>query len=159
METAIATTGTARRNRLADFLQRPIIQTLQLKKTDMADRPLNAPGGHRVVIVTGDERIEYTAGRTKVEGRITPAAQDALEPKLQALVKARDEAAASAIARYSIATAHAKSVFDAAMKTADDERGAAIASSVATYETACRAAILAASAPSYGQPLLPLGAA
>ena len=141
MELAVGTT--ARRSRLAEWLERPLLP-LQLKQNDLADRPLNAKGGIKVVVQTGDERIEYVGGRTKVEGRIKPAAQDALEPKLEALAKERDQAAARSIAELSTALALAKSVYDDVCTKARAKRDTEIEAATSTYEKAAREAILAA---------------
>ena len=137
--------STARRSRLVEWLEKPLAP-LQLKKTDMADRPLNAKGGRKVVIQLGDERIEYVGGRTLVEGRIKPEAQDALEPKLEALAKTRDQAAAKAIAELSTALSHAKAVYDDVCTKARAKRDAEVEAATSTYEQAARTAILSAGA-------------
>ena len=142
----LAVGTTARRSRLVEWLEKPLAP-LQLKKTDMADRPLNAKGGRKVVIQLGDERIEYVGGRTLVEGRIKPEAQDALEPKLEALAKTRDQAAAKAIAELSTALSHAKAVYDDVCTKARAKRDAEVEAATSAYEQAARAAILSAGAP------------
>ena len=135
--------GAATRSRLVAWLEKPLAP-LQLKRTDLADRPLNAKGGIKVVVETGDERIEYVGGKTKIEGRIKPAAQDALEPKLEALAKERDQAAARSIAELSTALALAKSVYDDVCTKARAKRDTEIEAATSTYEKAAREAILAA---------------
>lgn len=137
--------GTAARSRLAAWLEKPLAP-LQLKRTDLADRPLNSKGGIKVVVETGDERIEYVGGKTKIEGRIKPAAQDALEPKLEALAKARDEAAGVAILELSTALSQAKAVYEDVCTKARAKRDEAILSITTNYEQAAREAILSASA-------------
>lgn len=147
---SVTLTGNANQRRLRlvervqTWMEKPLAP-LQLKATDMADRPLTAKGGRKVVIQTGDERIEYVAGTTKVEGRITPAAQDALEPKLEALGKERDQTAAAAIAELSAALALAKSVYDDVCAKARAKRDETILAATSAYEKAAREAILAAS--------------
>lgn len=140
-----ASVGTARRSRIAEWLEKPLLGPLQLKQSDMADRPQTAKGGRKVVIRTGDERIEYAGGMTRVEGRITPQAQDALEPQLEALAKKRDEAAAKAISSFAAQSAAAKAAYEAAMARAMTERDTAVSQSVSQYEKAAREAILSAS--------------
>lgn len=129
--------------RVTNWMEKPLAP-LQLKQTDLADRPLTAKGGRKVVIQLGDERIEYSAGMTKVEGRITPAAQDALEPKLEALGKERDEGAARIVAAFSASMAAAKAAYEKACADADESRKSGINTVTSTYEHAVREAVLAA---------------
>ena len=114
--------------------------------TPAAAKPLTAKGGRKVVIRTGDEVIEYSGGETFVRGRISPTSQDALEPRLEALAKERDDMAARVNGAHDTALEAAKAIYQAAVKDADDAQAHGINLAISTYEQSAREAILAASA-------------
>ena len=135
-------TGAQSRYSIAD-----VLSALRVTKdTPEAKKPLTAKGGHKVIIRTGDETIVYEGGRTKIEGLITPAAQDALEPKLRSLAAARDKAIGEATAKADATLAQAKAAYEKAVGEAHKAREAAISTATLAYEQSAREAILAASA-------------
>lgn len=139
---ATTLTGTKRPYSIADLLSAIRVT----KDTPEAKKPVTAKGGHRVVIRTGDETIVYESGRTKIEGLITPAAQDALEPKLRTLAGTRDKAIGDAVAKADAALSQAKAAYEKAVSEAHKAREAAISTATLAYEQSAREAILAASA-------------
>lgn len=108
-------------------------------------KPLTAKGGRKVIIRTSDETIEYCGGRTKVEGLITPTAQDELEPRLEALAAERDGLTRQAAAVAEQDRKTAKADYEALMNNIDATMNIAVDRAISTYEQSAREAILAAS--------------
>jgi hypothetical protein len=140
-----ATTATPRLNRIAEWLTKPgTLRPLQLKTSQISDKPLAAKGGPKITIRDGDNVLEYRSGFYKTEGRITPEAQEALDAKLLALVDVKEKATAKAMSAYDAAVTAAKASYQAAMDKARIERDSAMSSAASVFDKAALEAVTTA---------------